>query len=73
MGPSLVPGLGVALLFPLLDDLPTARNRQGVRGNALHNSRSCRHVGAAPDGHRSDELGVAADESAVFDDGSVFS
>src|SRR5689334_22126914 len=60
-------------LGPALDvRLAAARDAESARGYVMRNRRAGGDVGAAADGHRCDQLRVAADERAVANDGLVF-
>src|SRR5690606_2172246 len=53
-------------------DLPAAGDGQIVVAHVAGHGRSRHDVGVLADGHRRDQVAVAADEGAVADDGPVF-
>ena len=64
LSPAGCPALPVFLALP--------GNRQGVRRDFLGDGAACGDIGARPYSDRGDEVGVAADESAVADGAAEF-
>ena len=56
----------------LLVLLPGARNGKRHRGNVVGDGRPRGNIRALSHAHGRDEIGVAADEGVVFNDGAVF-